>query len=240
MNRRFIWTAAAALAAVAVLVAAVLLLQGPKETAPPSYTPHDSIEIIGDRNFTSANGVVAGTGSSDDPYIIEGWEISGKNVSKGIDVYHTKAHFVIRNVRINHTYPNGVNLLNVTNARVDHAVISYALNGIAVIDSKHVALIGNTISNCTNGINLLSSNNVRTDGNHYADNVRNVVKPSVPWEQSWIGDLVCTAILIPLFIVITAALYFRYFRRPGSGQELQAPLEEGPEQPPEAPPGGGS
>jgi len=39
------------------------------------YTPHDSIYIQNDDDFTYDNGVVNGTGTFNDPYLISGWEI---------------------------------------------------------------------------------------------------------------------------------------------------------------------
>jgi hypothetical protein len=59
-------------------------------------TPHDPIYIIGNDNFTSANGVVGGSGMADDPYIIENWDISPGS-SSGIEIGNTTAYFVIRN-----------------------------------------------------------------------------------------------------------------------------------------------
>ena len=42
---------------------------------PEQYVPHYTIRIYNDNNFTSENGVVSGSGSKDDPYIISGWEV---------------------------------------------------------------------------------------------------------------------------------------------------------------------
>ena len=39
------------------------------------YTPHDVIRINGDSDFNSSHGVVSGSGTQDDPYIISGWDI---------------------------------------------------------------------------------------------------------------------------------------------------------------------
>jgi len=40
--------------------------------APDGLTSHDPIYIEGNAGFTAANGVVAGSGTAGDPYIIEG------------------------------------------------------------------------------------------------------------------------------------------------------------------------
>jgi parallel beta-helix repeat protein len=59
-----------------------------------NYTPHSQISIHGDDEFTAENGVVGGNGTSNNPYIIEGWEI---NAFTAIDIESTAAYFIIRN-----------------------------------------------------------------------------------------------------------------------------------------------
>ena len=63
-------------------------------------TETDSIYIFGNEDFTAENGVVSGSGSSGDPYIIEGWEMNFNNTSTGITVVMTDRYFVIRDVHI--------------------------------------------------------------------------------------------------------------------------------------------
>ncbi|MCJ7562669.1 MAG: hypothetical protein MUO84_06630, partial [Thermoplasmata archaeon] len=41
-----------------------------------AWSIHDPISIGSDGEFTGENGVVEGTGSPEDPYIIEGWQIT--------------------------------------------------------------------------------------------------------------------------------------------------------------------
>ena len=65
-------------------------------SALPSHAP---IEIIGDANFTSANGVANGSGTEGDPYIIENYDISAATAD-GIEIRDTTAHFIIQNVNI--------------------------------------------------------------------------------------------------------------------------------------------
>jgi hypothetical protein len=62
-----------------ILIPAVMLFLVSAASLPAvsaAATPHDPIEISGNAGFTLGNGVVSGTGSSSDPYIIEGWSIS--------------------------------------------------------------------------------------------------------------------------------------------------------------------
>jgi len=59
------------------------------------YIPHDPINIQSDNDFTEENGVSEGSGTKENPYIIEGWEIDGNEY--GIKIWHTTSHFIVRN-----------------------------------------------------------------------------------------------------------------------------------------------
>jgi parallel beta-helix repeat protein len=81
-------------------------------------TPHAPIHIDGNGDFTTENGVSAGSGTGSDPYVIEGWDIDTSS-SRGIDVRNTDAYFVIRNVYIHSQGISvGVNIYNAANAEV--------------------------------------------------------------------------------------------------------------------------
>ncbi len=70
------------------------------EPDPVELVPHDPILIESDDSFTEANGVVAGSGTADDPYVISGWDIrAGDQPAISIDsVAGTTAHVLIRDV----------------------------------------------------------------------------------------------------------------------------------------------
>ncbi|TMI40044.1 hypothetical protein E6H23_08195 [Candidatus Bathyarchaeota archaeon] len=68
---------------------------------------HRLISIQGDSGFTADQGVTGGTGTTSDPYIIQGWSIDlspYQTVSfpprAGISIERTTAQFVIRNVKV--------------------------------------------------------------------------------------------------------------------------------------------
>ncbi len=58
------------------------------------------ISITSDSDFTLANGVVSGTGTTADPYIIENWSIDGNASAHGIEITGVTKDFVIRNCLI--------------------------------------------------------------------------------------------------------------------------------------------
>jgi hypothetical protein len=74
------------------------------------WAPHEPIYIHGDDAFTWENGVVKGSGTADDPYIIEGWIIDTHSHDYGIYIDGTRANFVIRNCQIRYAQERGRDL----------------------------------------------------------------------------------------------------------------------------------
>src|SRR5439155_17321817 len=84
--------------------------QGSGVGAPPGYgltdpstlQPHGPIAIHSNTDFTAANGVRSGTGTSTDPYVISDWLIDG-NAHTGsqvtIWIESTNAYVVVENNR---------------------------------------------------------------------------------------------------------------------------------------------
>ncbi len=235
-SRKRITIAVVAVAiALVVLVAAFVLFKN--ERVPIPVARGEPIIIGSNADFTAANGVVSGKGSSDDPYIIEGWVIDGTNSSLSIRIFGTTAHFTIRHVHVENGL-TGISLIGVFNGRVEHSYVANVTTGINVIECDSVAVVGNTVKGCSIGINIVTSVNIRLDNNHFSNNVQNVRQPSIPWEETWLGDLVCVAVLIPLIFIIGLAVYFRISKRPGKPQGLQMPIEgedSGLEPPPTGP-----
>ncbi len=87
---------------------------------------HPPIYIHGNENFTSENGVTGGSGTEEDPYIIEGWVIVGNgSTSEGIFINNTDAYFVIRNCTIfnlTDKYDSGILLFHVENGRIENTI----------------------------------------------------------------------------------------------------------------------
>src|SRR3990172_10723303 len=121
-----------------VWVAPIVGLAGPPGPA-PAYTPHAPIQIFSNGDFTAANGVVRGSGTAGDPYMIEGWEIAA--ASSGIAIRDTDKFFVIRNVYI-HGSPmgySGVWLGFLSNGRVEDSLFT----------DNWAAAFGNYVTNVT-------------------------------------------------------------------------------------------
>jgi hypothetical protein len=92
------------------------------------YFSHDPIYIEGNHNFTVSNGVVEGTGTKIDPFIIESWYISNPG-GNGIVIRDSDVHFIIRDCKICDC-KSGIKFHNVTNGRIDFNEICYNDYGI--------------------------------------------------------------------------------------------------------------
>ena len=110
-----------------------------------TLTPHDPIHIGSNSDFTAENGVTRGSGTAEDPYIIENWYINVTENS-GIEIKDTNAHFVIKNVLIQGNTSNlhGIWFTNVVEGTVKNSqIINNGGNGIYLRESHR-----NTIREC--------------------------------------------------------------------------------------------
>ncbi len=102
-------------------------------------TPHATIEIISNFNFTLPNGVVSGSGTSIDPYVIANWEVDGISISS------TTSFFLIQNCTI--SSGTGISLYNVSNGILDNnTCIFNDAPGVMVQDSSHIQITNNYCS----------------------------------------------------------------------------------------------
>jgi len=137
-----------ALILLASAVSAVVILP---ERAAGAYSTHAAIYINGDSGFVSANGVIDGSGTASDPYIIAGWEIDA-SIASGIKVEHANAYFIIKDIYV-HSGSSGHNL-GIDLFMCDHATIENCTAvdcgmGIFAANSGNI-----TISNCYAAYNV--------------------------------------------------------------------------------------
>lgn len=188
-------------AAAAALVLALSPLVGLSAPAvsegPTAYLPHAPISIDGDAGFNTANGVVRGSGTPSDPFVIEGWEIAS-SATDAIAIRNTEAFVVIRNVYISAgspggSYADGIYFAYVANAIIEDSAIEHGwagmgiwysdnivvrrnrvtdagLGAILVCHSTDVVINGNLAQGSGDGILLIRSLNVTITGNDLSDN----------------------------------------------------------------------
>jgi len=158
-----------------LMVSAISLFSiSSSSAAPEGLTPRAPIYIEGNDSFTPANGVVGGSGTEDDPYIIENWDISAEN-DKGIFIRSTTAHFIVRNCYVHDGWAGdhyGIYFIDVRNGKIDNVTSDNNNSGIRLWYSSNNILDNNTYLNNYWGIlldsssgNILSNNTC--SNNHY-------------------------------------------------------------------------
>jgi len=114
-----------------------------------AYTPHAPILIIGDANFLPANGVTGGSGTWNDPYVIEGWDINA-STAHGIEIRNTNAYFVVRDVYVHSGrlgLRDGLRLFGVANGQARNSTLDGNDDGVKIIGGSNVTLDTLTLSN---------------------------------------------------------------------------------------------
>jgi parallel beta-helix repeat protein len=147
--------------------------------ATPGLKAHEPIIILGDQGFTPESGVTGGSGTAEDPYIIEGWEIDAQG-RFGIYIERTEAYFIIKNCKIygagSRPFPlyAGIRWLIVKNGKIEDSEISSNKgDGIWISASSNVEVRRNWIQeNGDYGIILddvteaiIEENTIRRNGN---------------------------------------------------------------------------
>ena len=137
---------------VLTLVLVTAWIAVPKIKSYVVYIGHDPIHVEGDQGFVAEDGVVGGSGSESDPYVIEGWSVSCGDTS-GILLENTGAYVVIRNVTISSgsyylpRYP-AISLRNASNVIVDSVTIFGASYGVLAEEIGTSPSSNVTVGNC--------------------------------------------------------------------------------------------
>ncbi len=152
-----------------------------------NLTNHTPIVIEGDHQFTTDNGVVSGSGTVDDPYIIAGWKIDAGYSDYGIRIHRTSRYFIIRNVEISGAGKAAIFLSYVHNGdiershlagnwigvvfnfasynRIAHCLIENNVDGIHSYFSHDNQILQNTITKNDTGVWLDACNATDIVGN---------------------------------------------------------------------------
>lgn len=157
----------------ALLIALALSL--PSFSRASALAPRGPILIDGNADFTPVNGVVSGSGTENDPYIIEGWEIDASS-AHGVEIRNTTAHFIVRNCYVRRGRSgkhSGIHLSNVRNGRISNVTSGNNFYGIYLGSSSNNLIENCTVENNSYGVYLTSSPNNTFRGNSLSKNWRN-------------------------------------------------------------------
>lgn len=134
-------------------------------TAATEHALHPPIRILGNGDFNRQNGVLSGSGTEEDPYLIASLEIDAAGHEFGIYIENTTAYFIIRDSKVfganqgeGWERASGIQLRNVRNGRIENCAISgNREQGISVYDSSQNTIETNLITNNGKGIHLENS-----------------------------------------------------------------------------------
>ncbi len=148
-----------------------------------NYREHAPIRIDNDTDFDQQAEEEGwkGKGTSENPYVIEGYEIDGTNNGSCIYISHTTKYFAIRNCLLynesrgretNYRYDAGLHLSSVQNGKiVNNTILNNQGNGAFLKACDHITLAANNISsNNREGIKLAKSNMNRIKDNFISSN----------------------------------------------------------------------
>ena len=164
----------------ALLIAAMFAMpfipQGDQDSTAPahiSYVGHATISIVGNAGFLGLNattGISWGSGTIDDPYIIDGWNIDA-SAAHGIRIIDATSYFEIRGCYVHDgasvSIYNGIHLNNTTNGVIRNNDLVDDYSGIHLESfSENNTISSNTCSfNTFSGIRSLRSNSSSIENN---------------------------------------------------------------------------
>jgi parallel beta-helix repeat protein len=159
------------LTAVMIAVISVVLVGGQTDDGFLWWGNHEAIYIFGDGAFTYDNGVTSGSGSADDPYIIEGWHIDSADAEYGIYIDHTTRHFIIRQCVIERAKAAAICLNTVKNGRIEGCQLMSNEIGVHLLNSDANTLVNNVVAENSYGVVMtIGSRGNRVFGNSFIDN----------------------------------------------------------------------
>jgi len=173
---------------------------------------HSSIRISGDSGLNSTNGVVSGSGTGSDPYIIEGWQIGPNSGGSGIAIWNTRAHVIIRNTFVFQCNV-GISLGNVSSVRIDNCAFSQNIVGVTVYQGDNVKIVNSIFRENDYAISITYSH-AKRDNNDYFDNNHTLLQKQLPWEQGPLGNFICYSTLVLLVAIIAVLVFYRVKHNP--------------------------
>jgi len=175
-------------AAVGLLLASVTLASGQPSGDVGCWVERETIYICGNADFSFENGVVAGCGTPENPYVIEGWRIVAGRADFGINIEHTTCPFVIRNCIVIGGSGAAIRLNTLSGGAVEACQLLRADKGILLENASRNRIAGNLIAENRRGAvpTLGSWGNVFT-ANRFVANGRSAEDPRGENHWHWCG-----------------------------------------------------
>ncbi len=121
--------------------------------------PFHTIKIDSNADFTSDNGVIGGSGTPSDPYIIGWWDINANGTDYSIYIGNVTAYFVVEHCYIHNTSKYGIHLYNTINGYFLKNRIYENPTGIYFDSSSKNTLASNEFISNDYAIDITPTNN---------------------------------------------------------------------------------
>lgn len=180
-----------AILTLSILIAGAVIATGQACGNTGCWELREPIYIYGNSGFTCDNGVVSGSGSQYDPFVIEGWHIVASGASFGISVENTSKHFVIRNCVIEGASEAGIHFYSVEKGSIDSCHILRNERGILFENSRDNGIVNSLIADNHYGADMVSgTRNTSISKNSFIFNGRNGYDPAGRnlWNCGTIGN----------------------------------------------------
>jgi len=151
--------------------------------------PHPAIVITNDYEFTAENGVCSGTGTANDPYVIESLVIDAGYDDYGIRIHGTTRAFVIRDVEISGAGKSAIYLSYVENGFVENCQLKGNWTGITLNFSSMNRIANCTISANTDGVRFYFSDHNQILTNTFKQN-DTAIWLDASNRNEWIGNYI--------------------------------------------------
>jgi parallel beta-helix repeat protein len=180
-----------------------------------NFVDRGPIRIDGDQGLNSANGLTGGSGTAENPYLIEGWRIVNLHTSNsiGIIIGNTTACIEIRSVDISGA-GIGISITNARNVTVSDSLLSNNTYAVSVDHSLDCSVVNNTFADNHYAVFVIdASKNTQIKNNVYLRNGvdNNLTIPD--WVLIYFEILAGIA-AVALVVLVPWALKTRFFARP--------------------------
>jgi nitrous oxidase accessory protein NosD len=136
-----------------------------------------TVPITGTPIYRPGSGVVAGTGTADDPYIIEGWAIDARAWPAGqiaLQIRNTNAHVVIRGNDLA-ADQQSVLIDAAANVRFEENRLQSDRSALDIRGSDRVHVSGNRFVGTPSGVLVIASTNTTVEHNGFQDGVEHPI-----------------------------------------------------------------
>jgi len=131
---------------------------------------HAPISISSDDDFTEENGVIGGTGTVEDPYVIAEWAIDAAS-EPGIRIQGTSRCVLIRGCRLTGSRRRGTGVLlgELATARVEESTFLDLRTGIFVYRNPNASMEANQFQDCQRGVEASESDGITVSNSRFIE-----------------------------------------------------------------------